>query len=341
MDIKPIEWKGDRLIVLDQRLLPHKFEYVECKTYMDVYLAIKEMKTRGAPVIGVTAGYGFYLGIKELKEEEIKDRYTEIKDKLLSARPTAVNLRWALERMERVLKENLGKQNIKEIIRNEAIKIEKEEEGKCIKISQFGEKLFPDGTTFLTHCNTGSLATLGPGTALGVIKFTKRSGKRIQVFYTETRPYLQGARLTGLELVKEGIPSTLITDSMAGWVMKLKKVDAVIVGADRIARNGDTANKIGTYTLSVLARENGIPFYIAAPFSSIDLSLESGDKIPIEERNPKEVTHIKDIQIAVDGTKVFNPAFDVTPHENITAIITEKGVVYPPFEENLLKLSKS
>lgn len=341
MDIKPIEWKDDKLIVLDQRLLPHEFEYVECLNYLDVYSAIKEMKTRGAPVIGVTAAYGFYLGIKDLKDEELAEKYREIKEKLLSARPTAVNLKWALTRMEKVLKENLGNPDIKEIIKNEAESIEREEEEKCIKISQFGERLFDSGTTFLTHCNTGSLATLGPGTALGVIKFVKRSGKRVEVFYTETRPYLQGARLTGLELMKEGISSTLITDSMAGWVMKLGKVNAVIVGADRIARNGDTANKIGTYTLSVLAKENKIPFYIAAPFSSIDLSLESGDEIPIEERNPEEITHIKGVKIAVDGAKVFNPAFDVTPNENITAIITEKGVVYPPFKENLLKVSGS
>lgn len=338
MDIKPIEWKDESLFVLDQRLLPFEIKYEVCKSYLEIKDAIKDMKTRGAPVIGVTAAYGFYLGIKELFENGRLDEYKIVTDTLISARPTAVNLMWAIKRMERVLLENFKNKNILEILLQEAIKIEKEEEERCIQISTIGEKIINDNDTILTHCNTGSLATLGPGTALGVIKFAHRNGKKIKVFYTETRPYLQGARLTGFELIKEGIDSTLITDSMAGYVMKLGLINKVIVGADRIARNGDTANKIGTYMLSILAKVHKIPFYIAAPTSTIDKNIKSGDEIPIEERNEKEIKYIKDIKITLDEAKVFNPSFDVTPNENITGIITEKGIIYPPFEENILKI---
>lgn len=338
MDIKPIEWKGDSLFVLDQRLLPFEIKYEICKSYLEIKDAIKDMKTRGAPVIGVTAAYGFYLGIKELIEKERLNEYKLITDTLISARPTAVNLMWAVKRMEKVLLENFNDKNILEVLLQEAIKIEKEEEERCTLISTIGEKIINNGDTILTHCNTGSLATLGPGTALGVIKFAHRNGKNIKVFYTETRPYLQGARLTGFELIKEGIDSTLITDSMAGYVMKLGLINKVIVGADRIARNGDTANKIGTYMLSVLAKEHNVPFYVAAPTSTIDLTIKSGNEIPIEERNEREIKYIKDIKITLDEAKVFNPSFDVTPNENITGIITEKGIIYPPFEENILKI---
>lgn len=338
MDIKPIEWKEDKLLILDQRLLPFEIKYVECKNYLEVRDAIKDMKTRGAPVIGVTGAYGFYLGIKELYEQNRLNEYSIVKETIISSRPTAVNLMWAVNRMEKVFLENKGKNYLLDILLNEAKKLEKEEEEKCIKISEIGEKLLNDGDTILTHCNTGSLATLGPGTALGVIKFAFRNGKKIKVFYTETRPYLQGARLTGFELIKEGIDSTLITDSMAGYIMKLGLVSKVIVGADRIVRNGDTANKIGTYMLSVLAKEHKIPFYIAAPTSTIDINIKSGDEIPIEERNENEIKFIKNIKITLDEAKVFNPSFDVTPNENITGIITEKGVLYKPFEENILKI---
>ena len=338
MDIKPIEWKEDKLLILDQRLLPFDIEYVECKNYLEVRDAIKDMKTRGAPVIGVTGAYGFYLGIKELYEQNRLNEYNIVKETIISSRPTAVNLMWAVNRMEKVFLENKCKNYLLDILLNEAKKIEKEEEEKCIKISEIGEKLLSDGDTVLTHCNTGSLATLGPGTALGVIKFAFRKGKKIKVFYTETRPYLQGARLTGFELIKEGIDSTLITDSMAGYIMKLGLVSKVIVGADRIARNGDTANKIGTYMLSVLAKEHKIPFYIAAPTSTIDINIKSGDEIPIEERDENEIKFIKNIKITLEEAKVFNPSFDVTPNENITGIITEKGVIYKPFEENILKI---
>jgi len=341
MDIKPIEWKDGALLVLDQILLPFEIKYEEYKNFIEVANAIKEMKTRGAPVIGVTGAYGFYLGIKELYEKNRLSEYRYIKETIEKSRPTAVNLMWALNRMEKVLLENINKSNLLEILLNEAKSIEREEEEKCINISQIGERLIEDGDTILTHCNTGSLATLGPGTALGVIKFAFRNGKKIKVFYTETRPYLQGARLTGFELIKEGIDSILITDSMAGYVMKLGLINKVIVGADRIAKNGDTANKIGTYTLSVLAKEHKIPFYIAAPTSTIDLKTETGDEIPIEERNEREIKYIKDIKITLDEAKVFNPSFDVTPNENITGIITEKGIIYKPFKENILKIFQS
>ncbi|MBC7194815.1 MAG: S-methyl-5-thioribose-1-phosphate isomerase [Caldisericia bacterium] len=340
MDIKPIEWKEDALFVLDQRLLPFEIKYDKCVSYIDVYYAIKDMKTRGAPVIGVTAAYGFYLGIKEFFNKGEIENYEKVKEVLLSSRPTAVNLMWAISRMDKVLNENLKNENLLKTLLEEAIKIEKEEEDRCIKISQIGENVIQDGDSILTHCNTGSLATLGPGTALGVIKYAFRSGKKIKVYYTETRPYLQGARLTGFELIKEGIDSTLITDSMAGYLMKLGRINKVIVGADRIAKNGDTANKIGTYTLSVLAKEHNIPFYIAAPTSTIDLKIENGEEIPIEERDEREIKEIKGIKITLDEAKVFNPSFDLTPSENITGIITEKGIITKPFKENILKIFK-
>ncbi|MCX8095512.1 MAG: S-methyl-5-thioribose-1-phosphate isomerase [Caldisericia bacterium] len=341
MDIKPIKWEKDTLLILDQRLLPFEIKYENCKSYLEVKNSIKEMKTRGAPVIGVTAAYGFYLGIKELYEKNKLEDYEIVSNELISARPTAVNLMWAINRMKKKLLENFKNKHVLEILLNEALKIEREEEERCILISNIGEKLINDGDTILTHCNTGSLATLGPGTALGVIKYAFRNGKNIKVYYTETRPYLQGARLTGFELLREGIDSTLITDSMAGYVMKIGLVNKVIVGADRIARNGDTANKIGTYTLSVLAKEHKIPFYIAAPTSTIDISIKNGDEIPIEERNENEIKYIKEIKITLDEAKVFNPSFDVTPNVNITGIITEKGVIYKPFEENILKIFQS
>lgn len=341
MDIKPIIWEKEYLSVLDQRLLPFEFVYEKCYTYRDVALAIKEMKLRGAPVIGVAASYGYYLGIKEIYKNNKLDDFKEVSNTLIKSRPTAVNLIWAVQKMEDTLLKNFDSKNILKILEDKAIEIEKEEEKRCVMISENGEKLINDGDSILTHCNTGSLATLGPGTALGVIKYAFRNGKKIEVYYTETRPYLQGARLTGYELKEEGIKSTLITDSMAGYVMKLGLVNKVIVGADRIALNGDTANKIGTYTIAVLAKENKVPFYIAAPTSTIDLKIESGDQIPIEERAPEEVTHIKNIRIAILDAKVFNPSFDVTQNKLITGIITEKGIIYPPYKENILKIFKS
>ncbi len=339
MDIKPLIWEKDNLKVLDQRLLPFEVKYESCFTYIDVANSIKDMKLRGAPVIGVAAAYGFYLGIKELIKKNQIDDYKLVSNYLIKSRPTAVNLMWAVYKMEDILLKNFNNKDLLKVVEESAINIEKEEEEKCIKISENGDKLIENGDSILTHCNTGSLATLGPGTALGIIKFAFRNDKKIKVYYTETRPYLQGARLTGYELMNEKIDSTLITDSMAGHVMKLHLVNKVIVGADRIAKNGDTANKIGTYTLSVLAKEHKIPFFIAAPTSSIDFNIDNGEKIPIEERDKDEVLFIKNIRIAVEGTKVYNPSFDVTPYTNISGIITEKGIIYPPFEENISKIS--
>lgn len=338
MDIKPLIWEKSYLKILDQRLLPFETKYENCYTYIDVYDSIKDMKIRGAPVIGVAAAYGYYLGIKEIYEKNQMDRFKEIGNYLIKSRPTAVNLIWAINRMEGTLLKNYNNSNILKILEEEAIEIEKEEEEKCKKISENGEKIIQDGDSILTHCNTGSLATLGPGTALGVIKYAFRNNKKIKVFYTETRPYLQGARLTGYELILEKIDSTLITDSMAGYVMKLGLVNKVIVGADRIAKNGDTANKIGTYSLSVLAKESKIPFYIAAPTSSIDFNIDSGNEIPIEERSQDEILYIKNVRIAMEGTKVYNPSFDVTPSSYISGIITEKGIIYPPFKDAILKI---
>lgn len=338
MDIKPLIWEKGYLKILDQRFLPFETKYENCYTYIDVYDSIKDMKTRGAPVIGVAAAYGYYLGIKEIYEKNQMDRFKEIGNYLIKSRPTAVNLIWAINRMEGTLLKNYNNSNILKILEEEAIEIEKEEEEKCKKISENGEKIIQDGDSILTHCNTGSLATLGPGTALGVIKYAFRNNKKIKVFYTETRPYLQGARLTGYELILEKIDSTLITDSMAGYVMKLGLVNKVIVGADRIAKNGDTANKIGTYSLSVLAKENKIPFYIAAPTSSIDFNIDSGNEIPIEERSQDEILYIKNVRIAMEGTKVYNPSFDITPSSYISGIITEKGIIYPPFKDGILKI---
>lgn len=339
MDIKPLIWEKDNLKILDQRLLPFETKYENCYTYIDVYNSVREMKVRGAPVIGVAAAYGYYLGIKEIYKKKQIDRFKDIGNYLIKSRPTAINLVWAINRMEEFLIKNYKDSNVLEKLEEEAIKIEKEEEEKCKKISENGEKLIYDGDSILSHCNTGSLATLGPGTALGIIKYAFRNNKRIKVYYTETRPYLQGARLTGYELMNEKIDSILITDSMAGYVMKLGLVNKVIVGADRIAKNGDTANKIGTYSLSVLAKENKIPFYIAAPTSSIDFNIDSGNEIPIEERSQDEILYIKNVRIAMEGAKVFNPSFDVTPNSYINGIITEKGIIYPPFKEGILKIS--
>lgn len=343
MDIKPIIWNGELLEVLNQKLLPFEMVYEKCYSYLDIANSIKEMKLRGAPVIGVAAAYGFFLGIKDLiKLNKLYD-YESVKKILINSRPTAVNLLWAINKMENALKEviNENSKDILKFLEDKAKNIEKEEEEKCIKISEIGEKIIKDNDTILTHCNTGSLATLGPGTALGIIKYAHRKNKKIKVFFTETRPYLQGARLTSFELINEGIDSTMITDSMVGYILKSKKVNLIIVGADRIALNGDTANKIGTYTISVLAKENNVPFYIAAPSSTIDINIESGEKIPIEERPKNEVIYIKDVKISLDEIKVFNPSFDVTPNEYIDGIITEKGIIKKPYIENILKLFES
>jgi len=341
MSTKPVEWLGDRLRILDQTKLPFEESFLEFSDYTEVAEAIRGMKIRGAPAIGVAAAYGMALGAK-LIEASSKEKFLEklslISQTLASTRPTAVNLFWALERMNQVAQKGSEVEQIKSALIAEAQLIERENREADLRISRFGAELIQDGFTILTHCNAGALATAGYGTALGIIKSAKEQGKRIQVYATETRPLLQGARLTVWELKREGIPVTLITDTMTGYFLSRGKINCVIVGADRIAANGDVANKIGTYNLAVLAGENKVPFYVAAPTSTIDISLKSGDEIPIEERNPEEVTHIQGVQIVSEGVKVANPAFDVTPHRYITSIITERGIIKKPFRGKLKRL---
>jgi methylthioribose-1-phosphate isomerase len=338
--MKPVEWLGNKLKIIDQTQLPGKLVFIELRSYTEVVAAIKQMKVRGAPAIGVAAAYGIALGAQDIKTQNKAEFFSQF-DKILrafaAARPTAVNLFQAIDRMKKAATAT-DFTAIKQALIDEAKAIHAEEEAATERLSRLGAELIEDGFTILTHCNTGSLATAGYGTALGVIKAAAEQGKKIEVIATETRPLLQGARLTAWELMQENIPVTLITDSMAGYFMSRGKVNCVIVGADRIAANGDTANKIGTYTLAVLAKENGIPFYIAAPTSTIDLSLSTGEKIPIEERNPDEVTSIGGVRLAPKGVTAANPAFDVTPHRYITAIITEKNIIRKPYLRRLKKL---
>ncbi len=341
--IKTLEWKDNRLCLIDQTVLPHEKKYVECFTYNDVARAIKDMIVRGAPAIGVTAAYGIVLGATEYKGADIEGflRHIEsVAQTLCATRPTAVNLFWAIERMLRVAEANKHKpiDNIKDILLKEAHAMAQEDIEINRRIGFWGQQLLKDKDVILTHCNAGALATVDYGTALGVIRAAHEAGKNISVFADETRPYLQGARLTAWELMESGIPVTLITDNMSGHFMKNGTITGVIVGADRIAANGDVANKIGTYSVAVLAKENNIPFYVAAPISTFDLTLESGAQIPIEERDEREVTHIGAIRIAPFGVKVANPAFDVTPNTYIAAIVTELGIIYPPYNKNLQKL---
>ena len=345
MSFRTIEWTDEAVVMIDQRLLPVREIYVKCRTYQEVAEAIKEMIIRGAPAIGVAAAMGIALGAQGIKADRFEEFYREyekICDLLAGTRPTAVNLFWAVDRMKRLCLDHkdIKVEKLKELIREEALKICEEDIEINKRIGKNGNSLIPHGARILTHCNAGALATAGYGTALGVIRAAHETGKNIQVFADETRPFLQGARLTAWELMKDHIPVTLITDNMAGYFMKKGMIDLVIVGADRIAANGDTANKIGTYSVAILAKEHNIPFYVAAPISTLDLSLKGGDEIPIEERNIREVTHVFDSQIAPDGVKVLNPAFDVTPNRYITAIITEKGVMKAPFEEGLKRLFK-
>jgi len=337
MIARAIEWLDGKLRILDQSKLPGEQIFADLDNYHDVVLAIKEMRVRGAPAIGVAAAYGIALGasgIETANKGEFLAQLQQVMQNFAASRPTAVNLFQAIDRMKKAARGD-GVAEIKNSLINEAKRIHQEEVTATKQLSQLGTELIKDGFTLLTHCNAGPLATAGYGTALGVIKAAKDQGKRVSVFVTETRPLLQGARLTTWELRQEGIPVTLITDSMAGYFMQQRKIDCVIVGADRIAANGDVANKIGTYTLAVLAKESKIPFYVAAPTSSVDLSLSSGDKIPIEERSPEEVTHIRGVPIAPEGIRAANPAFDVTPHSYITVIITEKGIIREPYAEGL------
>jgi methylthioribose-1-phosphate isomerase len=340
----PIEWLGDRVRMIDQTRLPREEVYLELDDYRGVISAIKEMRIRGAPAIGIAGAYAVALGalkIKTSKRDAFIDELNAVIEAVAATRPTARNLFFALERLRRAVEAGDDVQAIIQSLVSEAIEIHAGEAEATHKLSLLGAGLLKDGWTVLTHCNTGPLATSGHGTALGVIIAAHQQGKKIKVLVDETRPLLQGARLTAWELQKAGVPGTLITDSMAGYFMKLGKVDGVVTGADRIAANGDTANKIGTYTLAVLAGENDIPFYIAAPTSTIDISLASGDDIPIEERDAGEVTCFQGVPVAPEGFAAANPAFDVTPHRYITAIITEKGIVGEPYGEGLRGITKA
>jgi len=327
--------------ILDQTKLPREEVYLELGDHQSIASAVVELKIRGAPAIGILGAYAVALGALKI-ESTTRDKFLEelrsISYTIASTRPTAKNLFRAIDRMHKVAEAGKDVEQIKAALVNEAVRIHSEEEEATRKLSQLGAELIDDNFTILTHCNTGALATAGYGTALGVIRQAKEQGKNIKVFATETRPLLQGARLTTWELKKTGIPFTLITDSMAGYFMSRGEIDCVIVGADRIAANGDTANKIGTYTLAVLAMEHGIPFYVAAPTTTIDLSLASGDEIPIEQRSQEEITHIQGVSIAPEGTQAANPAFDVTPHYYITAIITEKGIIKEPYVERIKRV---
>ncbi len=335
MEMKPIDFKDDKLILIDQRKLPKNEDYFICKDYKDVIYAIKEMVVRGAPAIGVTAAYGIAIYVlKETSKESLIKNFDKVCNELANTRPTAVNLFWAINRMKKrfYMLKNEKLDVIKDKLLKEAHIIFKEDIEINKKIGENGNKLIKDNSNILTHCNAGALATAGYGTALGVIRSAYYSGKKIHVFVDETRPFLQGSRLTAWELMKENIPCTLICDNMAGFLMKLGKIDAVIVGADRIAANGDTANKIGTYTLAVLAKKHNIPFYVAAPYSTFDFSIKNGNEIPIEERPGIEITNLYTKDSSPNGVKTFNPAFDVTDAELISAIITEKDILYPPLK---------
>jgi len=334
----PIEWLGDRVKILDQTRLPQEEVYLEFTSYKEMASAIKELKIRGAPAIGVAGAYGIVLGalgIQAVSRDDFLEKLREVTGTIAGTRPTAKNLFRSVEKMEQAATTGKNVEEIKAALVQEAARIHSEEAEATEKLSQFGAELIEDGFTILTHCNAGPLATTGYGTALGVIIYAREQGKNIKVFADETRPLLQGARLTTWELKKADIPVTLITDSMAGYFMSRGEVDCVILGADRIAANGDTANKIGTYSVAVLARENGVPFYVAAPTTTIDPSIASGDEIPIEQRKPEEVTHIQGVSIAPEGIEAANPAFDVTPHKYITAIITERGIISEPYGEGL------
>ena len=337
MAVKTIQWKNDRVVMLDQRLLPHKEVYRVCRDYQEVAQAIREMVIRGAPAIGVAAAMGVALGAARAQVKTFDRNFERIILTLSKTRPTAVNLFWALERMRKVYTANRsrGVDVVKRLLKDEAQAIYKEDIAANKQLGKFGAQMLRNARHLMTHCNAGALATAGYGTALGVIRALKESGREFDVFVNEARPVLQGARLTAWELKKERIPATLITDSMAGYVMQTGKVDAVVVGCDRVAANGDVANKIGTYTIAVLAKRHGIPFYVAGPTSSIDLNCPSGKEIPIEQRDAKEVSHMFGKALAPKGIKVFNPAFDVTSHDLISAIITEKGVIQPPYQQNI------
>ncbi|MCI0531074.1 MAG: S-methyl-5-thioribose-1-phosphate isomerase [candidate division Zixibacteria bacterium] len=335
MKFKTLEWKNNTLVILDQTLLPGQVKYFACTDYSQVVTAIKSLQIRGAPAIGIAAAYGVVLGIQDLNSSdsmELSRRLAQVSSELAATRPTAVNLFWALERMNRVAKAippETGAGGVAQRLLQEAHQIHTEDREMCLKIGENGSGLLGETSRILTHCNAGALATGGIGTALGIIYTAHRQGKKISVFADETRPVLQGARLTAWELMQEGVDCTLICDTVPGTLLKDRKVDCVIVGGDRIAKNHDVANKIGTYQLAVLAKEHGVPFYVAAPSSSFDPKLESGSQIEIEERSSSEVTGWMNQKTAPPDVKVYSPAFDVTPAKYISAIVTDKGIIRP------------
>ncbi len=342
--IRTVEWTDAGVVMLDQRLLPSREVYITCRDYREVAEAIRSMVIRGAPAIGIAAAMGVALGIRNSSAadlNELDSEFRRICDVLAATRPTAVNLFWAIERMKTVCQRmrSQGVKAVRAALIREAQQMHAEDIDANIRMGRFGQALIPPGARVLTHCNAGALATAGYGTALGVIRAAAEAGKAIQVFADETRPFLQGARLTAWELEKDNIPVTVITDSMAGHFMRLGRIDCAIVGADRIAANGDVANKIGTYSVAVLAKENGIQFFVAAPVSTLDLSLPDGSLIPIEERDPEEVRRVGDARITAAGTRVANPAFDVTPGRYVSAIITDRGIARPPYTESLRRLA--
>src|SRR5215471_435077 len=342
--VKTLEWTESGVRFIDQRRLPTEEVYVTARNYLQVAEAIRNMTVRGAPAIGVAAAMGIALGMRGAEDADpaaLKEKFEEIARTLAATRPTAVNLFWAIDRMRRRFEASrtLSLQQIKQALVTEAKAMYVEDIAACEALGRHGATLMPASGGVLTHCNAGALATCGYGTALGVIRAAIESGKQLHIFADETRPFLQGSRLTAWELMKDGIPTTVISDNMAGAMMSQGKVKAIVVGADRIAANGDVANKIGTYSVAVLAKEHGIPFYVAAPISTVDLECSDGSHIPIEQRNSKEVSHIAGKQMVPDGVEVENPAFDVTPSKYVAAIITEKGLVRAPYVEALRQLA--
>lgn len=340
--VETIQWTADGVVMIDQTKLPREIVYVTCKTYEEVADAIVTMVIRGAPAIGVAAAMGVALGMLHADAANLDAEFDRICTTLARTRPTAVNLFWAIDRMKALYAQLRGQSiaGIRARLVEEAERVKTEDIAINRSMGAHGAELIPDGKTVLTHCNAGALATAGFGTALGVIRAAIESGKKIDVFADETRPFLQGARLTAWELQQDGIPTTLITDNMAGYFMRQGRIGCVVVGADRIAANGDVANKVGTYSVAVLAKENGVPFYVAAPVSTLDLTLDSGDRIPIEQRASREVTEVFGVPVAPEGIAVQNPAFDVTPSRYVTAIITERGVATAPYDESLARLAK-
>jgi methylthioribose-1-phosphate isomerase len=343
--VKTLEWTEEGVRFIDQRKLPTEESYVVARTYEEVAEAIRNMTVRGAPAIGVAAAMGIALGVRDSEAghlSELRRDFEQICETIGATRPTAVNLSWAIRRMQGKFEESLELPlpQLKQALITEARQMYLEDIAANEAMGRHGAVLLPAGAGVLTHCNAGALATCGYGTALGVIRAAVEQGNKLHVFADETRPFLQGSRLTAWELMQDGIPTTVISDNMSGTLMKQGKISAVVVGADRIAANGDVANKVGTYMVAVLAKEHGIPFYVAAPFSTIDMETPDGSRIPIEQRSPREVTHLGDRQIAPTGVKVENPAFDVTPAQYVTAIITERGVVRAPYPESLKRLAE-